>query len=181
MTSDCGAISDIFGSDRHHWAPDAETATAAGLKAGCDTDCGGRSGGVYGRALVSAVNRSILSEATIDQSLVRLAKIQMKLGLFEPKDEQVYFDQTKYGIFQVDTPEHRQLAYEAALQSVVLLQNKKKTLPLKKGTKIALVGPHFDGQEVFLSSYHGSRCTNGRASPPSPPPPPSSPSPPPSS
>eukprot|EP00966_Prymnesium_polylepis_P024480 563784-Prymnesium_polylepis.1 len=60
VTSDCGAINDI--QVNHHFAPDGPTAAAMGLKAGCDTDCGG----VYGGHVIDAVNRSILSEATID-------------------------------------------------------------------------------------------------------------------
>ena len=80
---DCCATSPHAASSQvnHHFAPDGPTAAAMGLKAGCDTDCGG----VYGGNTISAVNRSILSEATIDVSLKRLAKIQMRLGLFEPK------------------------------------------------------------------------------------------------
>jgi len=154
VTSDCGAINDIVAN--HKFAPDAQTATAMGLKAGCDTDCGG----VYGGSLVKAVNDSILSEATVDVSLRRLAKIQMRLGLFAPKAAQPYFDKARYGIDQIDTPAHQQLAYEAALQSIVLLKNDAQTLPLKKGLKIALVGPHVHGNEVFLSNYHGSRCAD---------------------
>jgi beta-glucosidase-like glycosyl hydrolase len=142
VTSDCGAISDI--EVNHHFAPDKPTAAAMGLKAGCDTDCGG----VYGSSAVQAVNESKLSEATIDLSLQRLVKIQMRLGLFAPKSEQPYFNPSKYGIAQIDTPAHQQLAYEAALQSLVLLKNEKATLPLKTGLKIALVGPHVHGREV---------------------------------
>jgi len=155
VTSDCGAINDI--SVNHHFDPDGATATAAGLKAGCDTDCGE----VYGHNLISAVNRSILSEETIDLSLKRLVKIQMKLGLFEDKDRQMYFDSSRYGMDRIDSAEHSKLAYEAALQSIVLLKN-EGTLPLKRGMKLALIGPHVDGQEVFLSNYFGKRCPDGK-------------------
>jgi len=168
VTSDCGAIADIY--KNHQWPPNpadppnAVVAAAAGLKAGCDTDCGG----VYGSSVVEAVNRSILSEATVDASLQRLTKIQMRVGLFAPKTDQIYFDASKYGIEQIDTPAHQALAMEAALQSIVLLKNEKSTLPLKAGSKIALVGPHVDGRQVFLSNYHGARCTDGYACIPSP-------------
>jgi len=156
VTSDCGAISDI--QNNHHFAPDAPTAAAMGLKAGCDTDCGG----VYGGNAIAAVNRSLLSEDTIDISLKRLAKIQMRLGLFAPKAGQPYFDASKYGIAQIDTPAHQQLAYEAALQSIVLLKNERNALPLKRGLKLALVGPHVNAHEAFMSNYHGSRCASGK-------------------
>lgn len=153
VTSDCGAINDITAN--HHFVPDGPTAAASGLKAGCDTDCGG----VYGGNVVKAVNMSILSEKTIDISLQRLVKIQMRVGLFENKDGIAYFDSTRYGVNRIDTPEHQKLALEAALQSIVLLKNDKDTLPLKRGLKLALVGPHTHGREVFMSNYHGSRCT----------------------
>lgn len=154
VTSDCGAINDITKS--HNFAPDQATAAAMGLKAGCDTDCGG----VYGGNTVKAINMSILSEDTVDLALHRLAKIQMKVGLFQDKADQAYFDSNRYGIDRIDTPGHQQLAYEAALQSLVLLKNDKSTLPLKRGINLALIGPHVNGQEVFMSNYHGARCTS---------------------
>ncbi|CAK0841634.1 unnamed protein product [Prorocentrum cordatum] len=89
VTSDCGAIDDI--NKNHHFAPDGATAAAMGLRAGCDTDCGK----VYGGHTVEAVNRSILSEETVDLALRRLVKIQMRLGLFEPKETQMYFDKSR--------------------------------------------------------------------------------------
>lgn len=156
VTSDCGAIDNIYHS--HHFAPDFATAAAMGLKAGCDTDCGK----VYGGHTVEAVNRSILSEETVDIALRRLVKIQMRLGLFEPKGVQPYFDKAKYGIHRIDSPEHQQLALEAAMQSLVLLKNDAGTLPFKRGIKLAVVGPHTEGREVMLSNYHGQRCPSNK-------------------
>lgn len=156
VTSDCTATLNIY--DSHHFVPDIKTATALGLEAGCDSDCGA----AYQSTVVQAVNASILSEETVDNSLKRLVKIQMKVGLFEPKNQQIYFDSSRYGINQIDTQENKQLAYEAALQSIVLLKNDKNTLPLKRGIKLALIGPHVDGQEVFMSNYYGKRCPSGK-------------------
>ena len=47
----------------------------------------------------------------------------------------------------------------------MLLKNDKSTLPLKAGTKIALVGPHALGREVFLSNYHGTNTVVDSNSP----------------
>ena len=41
-----------------------------------------------------------------------------------------------------------------------LLKNDKQTLPFKKGSNVAVIGPHFNGTEVFLSNYHGAKCLN---------------------
>ena len=157
VTSDCGAISDISGA--HGFAPDDRTAAAMGLRAGCDTDCGS----VYGASAAEAVRASLLSEGTIDVSLGRLVRVQMKLGLFDPKVDQVYFDPAVYGINRIDSEEHRVVAKEAALQSIVLLKNNGGVLPLRRGIKIALVGPHVEARGVFLSNYYGERCPDRTA------------------
>ena len=75
----------------------------------------------------------------------------------------------------VGAPEHKQLALEAARQSIVLLQRGKKAaaggaggggggpiLPLKKGGKIFVTGPHYNATASLLGNYRGAVC----ASPP---------------
>ena len=61
-----------------------------------------------------------------------------------------------------DSSEHRQLALEAARESIVLLKNQNNTLPLKKDLKsIAVIGPNADAVNVLLGNYNGqpSRAT----------------------
>lgn len=41
----------------------------------------------------------------------------------------------------INSVKHRIVNYEAALQSFVLLKNEDNVLPLKAGSKIAVVGP----------------------------------------
>jgi beta-glucosidase len=41
----------------------------------------------------------------------------------------------------INSVQHRIVNYEAALQSFVLLKNEDNVLPLKAGSKIAVVGP----------------------------------------
>merc|ERR1712048_666758 len=91
----------------------------------------------------------------------------MRLGLCDKKEDQLYFNPDKYGITEVDSETHQQVAYEAALQSIALLKNdafgmhSKGVLPLQRGLKLLLVGPHAEAQEAFLSNYHGWRCPGG--------------------
>ena len=55
----------------------------------------------------------------------------------------------------VFSKEHQQLSREAAEQSIVLLQNSVDEaspahLPLKRGLKIAVIGPNGDSADVYL-------------------------------
>ena len=61
-----------------------------------------------------------------------------------------------------DSPEHRQLALDAARESIVLLKNENNMLPLRKNLKsIAVIGPNADEVQVLLGNYNGqpSRAT----------------------
>ena len=61
-----------------------------------------------------AVADGLLTAAEVDVSFSRLASIQMKLGLLDRnKEQQPYFN---YGIDDIDTTSHQQLALEAAQQ-----------------------------------------------------------------
>ena len=55
-----------------------------------------------------------------------------------------------------------QVAYEAALQSFVLLKNEDSTLPLKRGLKLAVVGPMAVEVEGLISDYAvAAMCDDG--------------------
>jgi beta-glucosidase len=64
----------------------------------------------------------------------------------------------------VDSPEHRQLAYEAAVKSVVLLKNKNNILPIAPNTSsIMVAGPNAAAVNVcwaitMASTAHGHRA-----------------------
>jgi beta-glucosidase len=56
----------------------------------------------------------------------------------------------------VNSAEHRQLAYEAAVKSIVLLKNKGNILPIREqARKIMLVGPNAASVDVLLGNYYG--------------------------
>src|SRR5947209_11016182 len=152
VVSDCGAIGDIY--QRHHFVKTAEEASAVALKRGTDIECGD----TY-RALVAAVKQGLVSEAEIDRAMKRLFEARFRLGMFAPTEMLPY---AKIPFSANDSPEHRQLALEAARESVVLLKNENNTLPLRKGLKgIAVIGPNADEVPVLLGNYNGqpSRAT----------------------
>lgn len=146
VVSDCWALSDIH--NHHHYTTDAVETAAVALKAGCDLSCVC----TYDR-LGEAIQRGLISEADIDRSLARTLATRFKLGMFDPAD-QVPYASTPVSV--INSPEHRQLAYTAALKSIVLLKNQDRTLPVQSSVrKILVVGPTAAGLDVLLGNYHG--------------------------
>lgn len=152
VVSDCGAIDDIY--KRHFFVKTAEEASALAVKRGTDLECGDS----Y-KALVNAVKQGLISEAEIDRALKRLFDARFRLGMFDPPEMVPY---TNIPFSKNDAPEHRQLALDAARESIVLLKNENNTLPLRKNLKsIAVIGPNADEVQVLLGNYNGqpSRAT----------------------
>jgi len=147
VVSDCGAIRDIYA--HHKVVETPEEAAAIAVKAGCDLNCGG----TY-PALLSAVEKGLLSEEAIDQAVKRLFTARFRLGMFDPP-EQVAYAQIPYEVN--NSPEHQTLALQAARESIVLLRNDGDLLPLDKGlASIAVIGPNADDLQVLLGNYNGT-------------------------
>jgi beta-glucosidase len=147
VVSDCGAITDIHRN--HQYTLDAAESAAVAIKAGCDLSCDH----VFSESIGEAIQRGSLTEADVDQALVHTLDTRFKLGMFDPVD-QVPYAQIPMSV--VDSPEHRQLAYEAAVKSVVLLKNKNNILPIAPDTSsIMVTGPNAAVVNVLLGNYYG--------------------------
>jgi beta-glucosidase len=144
--SDCGAVGDIYSG--HQTVPDRASAAALALGRGCDLECGD----TY-RFLEEALARGLVTEAAIDQALARVLATRFKLGMFD-RPEVVPYTATPMSV--VGCEEHKALAYEAAVQSIVLLKNQGNLLPMGPAvTKIRLIGPTAADVNVLLGSYFG--------------------------
>src|SRR5205085_445858 len=147
VVSDCGAIFDIYTG--HKLTKTLTEASALAVRRGTDLSCGQE----Y-TALVDAVKRGLISEAEIDTSLRRLFTARFKLGMFDPPEMVPY---ARIPLSENDSPAHRQLALEAARESIVLLKNTGSLLPLKKDLKkVAVVGPTANDSLVLLGNYNGT-------------------------
>ena len=144
ITSDCWAVSDFYEPGRHGYSPDAASAAAAAIHAGVDTECGNS----Y-RFIPEAVERGLLDEADLDRNLIRLFTARFRLG---EMDDISLWDDLPESI--VEGPEHLALSLKMARESIVLLQNRDNILPLKPGTRIALVGPNADDREMQWGNYN---------------------------
>jgi beta-glucosidase len=146
VVSDCDAVADIYTG--HHLVNSLEEAAAMGLRGGCDLNCGS----TY-LTLVDAVHHRLITEPEIDRSLGRLLEARFRLGMFDP-DSMVAYAQIPFSVN--DSPEHRQLALQAARESLVLLKNSEGVLPLRKDlASLAVIGPNADVLEVLLGNYNG--------------------------
>ncbi len=134
VVSDCGAISNICHT--HKFVPTDAEAAALAVNAGCDVNCGD----VLQKYLGEAVSEMLIGEATLDEALVRAFTGRILLGTYDPPEQNPY---NNIPISCIESPAHRELAREAARQSIVLFKNKNNTLPLDKGKlkKIAVIGP----------------------------------------
>ena len=154
LVTDCGALGDVVYG--HHYAVDGTQAAAMAKNASVDVNCG--NGEYFPNGLLRAYKEKWVEESTIRQSFQRMATIQFRLGLFDAsKKEQ---SNPVHDIESIGSPHHKQLALEAALQGIVLLQNKNNLLPLDPTLKkkIAIIGPHLNATSALLSNYHGAAC-----------------------
>lgn len=100
------------------------------------------------RALTDAVKRGLLPESVVDDSVARVLRAKILLGLFENP----FVDVSKVPE-NLDSQEHRRLALEAARKSIVLLKN-NGLLPLRKDLKsIAVVGPNAADERSLFGDY----------------------------
>ncbi len=86
----------------------------------------------------------LCSEADVVAALTNTFMLRFQLGLFDPAETQPFWH---VNVSNINTPAAQQLNMLATLSSLVLLKNDKGTLPLLKGKKIAVIGPHSLSQE----------------------------------
>lgn len=147
VVSDCGGPSLLVSA--HKYVKTKEAAATLSIKAGLDLECGDD---VYIEPLLNAWRQQMVSDADIDSAAYRVLRARMKLGLFDNPAHNPY---NRIPPSVVGSPEHQELALEAARQSIVLLKNEKSTLPIdpKKIKSIAVVG--INAAECEFGDYSG--------------------------
>lgn len=146
VVSDCGAVRDIWVN--HKYAETAAEASAVAIQAGNDINCGQ----TYA-ALTQAVNQGLVTEDQVDTALTRVLKSRFVLGFFDSPEQCDYLN---IPFAMNDSPEHSQVALEAAHKSIVLLKN-NGLLPLERQRikRIAVIGPNADSVAALLGNYNG--------------------------
>jgi hypothetical protein len=141
VTSDTGAIESIY-KEHHYVKTDAEAACVAiGIADVC-------SGPTYHDNIINC------NATTVKTSVARTLALRMRMGLFNDIADQPYW---QVPITAVDTQASRALNLLAAQESIVLLKN-DGVLPLPKGKKVAVVGPHANATLALAGNYLGQLC-----------------------
>ena len=99
------------------------------------------------RYIPELVREGRIPEAVLERAVKRALLLKARAGLL---DEDPVF--CAEGPLDIDSPENRQLAYDIAARSVVLLKN-EGVLPLAGTEKIALVGPNANSVWSMLGDY----------------------------
>jgi len=146
IVSDCWAQVDLY--EGHKVVATAAEGAALAINSGVSLDCGNTF-----PHLIEAVKKGLVTEETINQSLAILLRTRFKLGMFDPPGSNPY---EKIPTSVIHSPEHKQLAREAAVKSIVLLKNANNVLPLKKDmARLYVTGPCATSVEVLLGNYYG--------------------------
>ena len=95
--------------------------------------------------LIELVKEGEISEARIDESVRRILKLKIELGLFDKKNKPDYSD---FG-----SQKHQNYAYDAAVESMTLLKNENSILPIKNKNKILVTGPNGDTMRTLNGAW----------------------------
>jgi beta-glucosidase len=119
---------------------DSEAIVTYALTAGTDTEMGG--GSYNYEKIPEMVKSGKLSEEVVDTAVSRVLRTKFAMGLFEKPYQGVADEEAKN---HINTPEAVKLARDLDAESIVLLENHNKVLPLKQSAKVAVIGPMAHG------------------------------------
>jgi beta-glucosidase len=145
IASDANAVLSL---ETQHLARDSSDAAVRALSAGLDMEMT-MSPAAFDN-LPAAVAEGLVAEATLDDAVRRVLDLKFRLGLFEDP----YADEAAAETV-LNAPEHREVAKEAAEQSMVLLKNEGEMLPLAAnglGT-VAVIGQLADSKRDLLGPW----------------------------
>jgi beta-glucosidase len=121
-----------------HGTGDMQTVAALALNAGIDMDMVGEA---FFQTLKQSLSEGSVSQTQIDKACRRILVAKYKLGLFDDPYKFCNEEQASKELFSAD---NRNFSRQVAGECQVLLKNEKNLLPLKKGGRIAVIGPMGD-------------------------------------
>ena len=144
VVSDYSCVSELI---PHGVAEDYKEAVQKSIDAGLDMDMASEG---YATYLKELVDEGKVSMQQVDKACRRVLEGKYDLGLFA--DPYRNYDPDRYKKV-ILTQENKEVAKLAVSKSIVLLKNDNQVLPLKKDSKIALVGPLVEDQYEMMSMW----------------------------
>ncbi|KAJ7174638.1 glycoside hydrolase superfamily [Mycena filopes] len=143
VTTDAGAVDNLL-AQFHQVCDTRECAAKTALENGISGEMGG---GTYTYLTLPAqIAAGTVDVKYLDQTVTAMLHTKFSLGLFE--DPYPYADY----LSTLRTPASRSVLHAIETESIVLLENRKNTLPIGKNVKsVALIGPQAD--RVTLGDY----------------------------
>ncbi|MBS0451487.1 MAG: beta-glucosidase BglX [Proteobacteria bacterium] len=151
--SDHGAITELM---RHGVASDETEAAKLAIEAGVDMSMADK---VYTTELPALVRSGKVKQSDVDNAVREVLGAKYDLGLFHNPFLRIGKAEDDPADPKADSRLHRAPAREMARNTLVLLENKSKTLPLKKSATVALVGPLADAQVDMMGVWSGQAVT----------------------
>lgn len=151
--SDHGAITELM---RHGVASSEVEAAKLAIEAGVDMSMADK---VYTMELPGLVRAGKVKQSDVDNAVREVLGAKYDMGLFHNPFLRIGKAEDDPADPKADSRLHRPQAREMARNSLVLLENRNKTLPLKKSATVALVGPLADAQVDMMGVWSGQAVT----------------------
>jgi beta-glucosidase len=159
VSPDAGALGHVV--DGHHYYKTMDEVYVNALKVGVNNLGGGAFGRATGPAMPDVMKQALadgrITESDIDAAIKGKFKTVIRLGLLDPPARNPYSRIGAAGEPEPWTTErHKTVARDVARESVVLLKNSPRLLPLSRQSmkSIAVIGPRADN--VLSDFYTGT-------------------------
>lgn len=147
--SDSDAVEYLF--SKHNTAKDMKESVYQAVMAGLNVRCTFRSPDSFVLPLRELVNEGAIPMDVIDDRVRDILRVKFLIGLFDHP----YQEDLARADLEVNSIENQAVALQASRESLVLLKNKDKLLPLdlKQIKNIAVSGPNADDVSYALTHY----------------------------
>jgi hypothetical protein len=113
------------------------------------------SGNTYFQYLQGGVDAGHCQMSDVDVAIRNTLRVRFEMGLFDPVRDQPL---TRLNSSAIGTAEAAALNIRATAESLVLLKNANDALPLHRGQRIAVIGPHANASRFLVQVDTGLVC-----------------------
>ena len=149
VVSDSDAVEYLY--SKHGTAIDMKEAVLQAVEAGLNVRCTFRSPESFVLALRELIAEGAIAMETINDRVRDILRVKFLIGLFDTP----YQMDLKQADMEVNSLKNQKIALQASRESIVLLKNSGKTLPLSKESEktISVCGPNADDTSYALTHY----------------------------